>query len=179
MPGDLPSVVDIGCPTVEAAIRQVRHGVASPDENVLSQVGVVHRPREADGLAPVIDPAGIGFAAAQVPEILVHAVFPEERPHGIVRTSVATPPDDLPEVVDGACAGATDPRHDAVLPEESALVARVLLFAHAHADHLPSVVDVGGIAELPAREGAKGGHDAGIPGEGTVPPPVVLRPAEG
>src|SRR5256885_4464925 len=104
MPRDLPSVVDIGCPTVEAAIRQVRHGVASPDEHVLSRVGVVHRTRETDGFPPVIDPVGIGFAAAQVPEILVHAVFPEERPHGIVRTSVATPPDDLPEVVDGSCA---------------------------------------------------------------------------
>src|SRR2546426_2288234 len=178
MPRDLPSVVDIGCPTSEAAIRQVRHGVASPDEHVLSRVRVVHRTRETDGFPPVIDPVGIGFAAAQVPEILVHAVFPEERPHGIVRTSVATPPDDLPEVVDGSCAGATDPLHDAVLPEEGALVARVLLFAHAHADDLPSVVDVSSIAELPARESAKVGHDASIPKEGAVPPPVVRRPTE-
>src|SRR5256886_959999 len=168
MPRDLPSVVDTGCPTVEAAIRQVRHGVASPDEHVLSRVRVVHRTRETDGFPPVIDPVGIGFAAAQVPEILVHAVFPEERPHGIVRTSVATPPDDLPEVVDGSCAGATDPPHGAVPPEGGALLARVLLFLHAHADDLPSVADVGGIAELPARKGAKVGHDAGVPEEWTV-----------
>src|SRR5256885_6258931 len=178
MPRDLHSVVDTGCSPVEAAIRQVRHGGASPDEHVLSRVRVVHRTHEPDGSPPVIDPVAIGFAAAQVPEILVHAVFPEERPHGIVRTSVATPPDDLPEVVDGSCAGATDPLHDAVPPEEGALVARVLLFAHAHADDLPSVVDVGSIAELPARESAKVGHDASIPKEGAVPPPVVRRPTE-
>src|SRR5256886_15376270 len=138
MPRDLPTVVDVGSPTGEAAIRHVRHGVASPDENVLSRVGVIHRTREADGLPPVIDPAGIGFAAAQVPEILVDPVFPEERPHGIVRTTIATPPDDLAQVVDGSCAGATDRRQDAVLPEKSGFVARVLLFAHAPADPLPS-----------------------------------------
>src|SRR2546422_6216450 len=178
MPRDLPSVVDTGCPTVEAAIRQVRHGVASPDEHVLSRVRVVHRTRETDGFPPALDPVGLGFAAAQVPEILVHAVFPEERPHGIVRTSVATPPDDLPEGVDGSCAGATDPLHDAVPPEEGALVARVLLFAHAHADDLPSVVDVATIAELPAGKRAKAGHDATIPKEGAVPPPVARRPTE-
>src|SRR3989475_8915880 len=178
MPRDVPSVVDIGGPAVEAAIRQVRHGVTSPDENVLTRVRVVHRTRETDGFSPVIDPVGIGFAAAQVPEILVGPVFPEERPHGVVRTSVATPPDDLPEGVDGSCAGATDPRHGAVPPAEGALVARVLLFAHPHADDLPSVVDVGSIAELPARESAKVGHDASIPKEGAVPPPVGRRPTE-
>src|SRR2546430_15466337 len=96
MPRDLPSVVDIGCPTVEAAIRQVRQGVVSPDEHVLSRVGVVHRTRETDGFPPVIDPLGIGFAGAQVPEMLVHAGLPEERPDGALRTYVASPPYDLP-----------------------------------------------------------------------------------
>src|SRR3989449_7365549 len=166
MPRALPSVVDIGCPTVEAAIRQVRHGVASPDEHVLSRVGVVHRTRETDGFPPVIDPVGIGFAAAQVPEILVHAVFPEERPHGIVRTSVATPPDDLPEGVDGSCAGATDPLHDAVLPEEGAgHVGRV----ETRSAHLTRVVDAGGgdaaISAGRASQGSEVRHRAVVPEE--------------